>query len=273
MTGIFGPIVAPSLQEAFAAMADSASLTSLAALIDEHYSLVYRYAYRLCGAVVDAEDLTQQTFLTAQAKLDQLRDPAAARGWLCTIVRHAYLRERRQPQRTLSLWEGAEPWSEPSPPEEIGEAALQAALAALRSKGLLSESVGIALPALTGAPFSFRRKGRTICRTRYPPATPISKIFTHSLGSLVKRATPLTFAVCKSSSPEARVLWDEPSPGSFFPTVGACVDSHVPAMPRPPARTLRRPQPERLQTLSERSASWIFQVPRPWHPRARARVP
>ncbi|HUQ73024.1 MAG TPA: RNA polymerase sigma factor [Planctomycetaceae bacterium] len=112
-------------------MADSASVTSMAALIDEHYQLVYRYAYRLCGDVVDAEDLTQQTFLTAQAKLDQLRDPAAARGWLCTIVRHAYLRERRQPQRTLSLWEGAEPWSEPSPPEDIDEAALQTALGEL----------------------------------------------------------------------------------------------------------------------------------------------
>jgi RNA polymerase sigma-70 factor (ECF subfamily) len=112
-------------------MAESASVTSMAALIDEHYQLVYRYAFRLCHDVADAEDLTQQTFLTAQAKLDQLRDPAAARGWLCTIVRHAFLRERRQPQRTLPLWEGTEPWSEPAPPEAIDEAALQTALEGL----------------------------------------------------------------------------------------------------------------------------------------------
>jgi RNA polymerase sigma-70 factor (ECF subfamily) len=112
-------------------MADSAFEMSVAKLIDEHYALVYRYAYRLTGTVADAEDLTQQTFLTAQAKLDQLREPAAARGWLCTIVRHAYLRTRRQPQRTQPLWDAAEPWSDPSPPEAIDEAELQAAIAAL----------------------------------------------------------------------------------------------------------------------------------------------
>jgi RNA polymerase sigma-70 factor, ECF subfamily len=103
----------------------------MAALIDEHYALVYRYAYRLCGTVADAEDLTQQTFLTAQAKRDQLRDPQAARGWLCAIARHAFLRGRRQPHRALPLWDGIEPRSEPSPPEEIDEAMLQGALAEL----------------------------------------------------------------------------------------------------------------------------------------------
>jgi RNA polymerase sigma-70 factor, ECF subfamily len=103
----------------------------MAALIDEHYALVYRYAYRLCGAVADAEDLTQQTFLTAQAKRDQLRDPQAARGWLCAIARHAFLRSQRYPQRTFPLWDGVEPWSESAPPEEIDEVTLQRALAEL----------------------------------------------------------------------------------------------------------------------------------------------
>ena len=37
------------------------SLSELACL---HYSLVYRYAFRLCGSVEEAEDLTQQAFLT-----------------------------------------------------------------------------------------------------------------------------------------------------------------------------------------------------------------
>lgn len=112
-------------------MADTASGMTMGQLIDEHYALVYRYAYRLCGDVADAEDLTQQTFLTAQAKLDQLREPAAARSWLCTIARHAYLRTRRQPQRTQPLWDDVEPCSEPSVPEEIDEATLQSALTEL----------------------------------------------------------------------------------------------------------------------------------------------
>uniref|UniRef100_A0A7C2NWJ2 RNA polymerase sigma factor n=1 Tax=Schlesneria paludicola TaxID=360056 RepID=A0A7C2NWJ2_9PLAN len=100
----------------------------MASLIDEHYQLVYRYVYRLCGDAVEAEDLTQHTFLTAQAKRDQLRDAAAARGWLCTIARHAFLRSRRPSQRPLPLLDGVEPWTEPAAPEEIDREALQAAL-------------------------------------------------------------------------------------------------------------------------------------------------
>lgn len=42
--------------------------------VEEHASLVYRFAYRLCGSAADAEDLVQQAFLTAQRKFDQLRD-------------------------------------------------------------------------------------------------------------------------------------------------------------------------------------------------------
>jgi RNA polymerase sigma-70 factor (ECF subfamily) len=45
--------------------------------------------------VVDAEDLTQETFCTAQARLAQLREPASARAWLCTILRHHYLKSLR----------------------------------------------------------------------------------------------------------------------------------------------------------------------------------
>lgn len=61
-------------------------------LIDEHYSFVFGFLYRLSGSRADAEDLTQQTFLAACSKLQQLREPAKARGWLCTIGRNAFLK-------------------------------------------------------------------------------------------------------------------------------------------------------------------------------------
>ena len=35
-------------------------------LVEDHHAAVYRYAYRLCGSVADAEDLSQETFLRAQ---------------------------------------------------------------------------------------------------------------------------------------------------------------------------------------------------------------
>ncbi len=70
-------------------------LPTIGELIDEHHALLYRYAYRLCGSAVDADDLTQQTYLIAHEKLHQLRDPNSAKSWLCTILRHAYLRLRQ----------------------------------------------------------------------------------------------------------------------------------------------------------------------------------
>lgn len=69
----------------------------LADLVDRHYALLYRYAYRLTGSEADAEDLTQQAFMTAQVKWDQLRDETCAKSWLFTIVRNAYLRQFRGP--------------------------------------------------------------------------------------------------------------------------------------------------------------------------------
>lgn len=68
-------------------------------LVAEHHQAVYRYAYRLCGSVDEAEDLAQQVFLIAQQKLGQLRDPACALAWLFAILRRVFQdgRGRRRP--------------------------------------------------------------------------------------------------------------------------------------------------------------------------------
>jgi RNA polymerase sigma-70 factor (ECF subfamily) len=56
----------------------------------------------LCGDDALAKDLVQETFLRAWKALDQLKDEAAAKGWLLTIVRREYARtfERKVPQFT-----------------------------------------------------------------------------------------------------------------------------------------------------------------------------
>src|SRR6185436_6798378 len=84
-------------------------------LVSEHYAPVYRFAYRLSGTAADAEDLTQETFCQAQAKLSQLREPAAARGWLFSIVRNAYLHRVRSQKngKMISLDESTEPIDPP----------------------------------------------------------------------------------------------------------------------------------------------------------------
>jgi RNA polymerase sigma-70 factor (ECF subfamily) len=68
----------------------------LAALVMEHHAVVYRYACRLSGSPNDAEDLSQQTFLIAQQKVGQLRQPESARAWLLAVVRSCFLKSLRK---------------------------------------------------------------------------------------------------------------------------------------------------------------------------------
>jgi RNA polymerase sigma-70 factor (ECF subfamily) len=64
----------------------------IAQLVAEHHQAVYGYAYRLTGKVADAEDLTQQVFLTAQVKLGQVRNIESVRSWLFAILRHRFVK-------------------------------------------------------------------------------------------------------------------------------------------------------------------------------------
>jgi len=74
--------------------------SDLAALIVAHHAAVYRYACRLCGCSTEAEDLAQQTFMIAQQKLHQLREPERAAAWLLAIVRSCFLKSLRKPRPT-----------------------------------------------------------------------------------------------------------------------------------------------------------------------------
>ncbi|MDB5344613.1 MAG: sigH [Schlesneria sp.] len=90
-------------------MADATRLPTTHELIEEHSTLLYRYAYRLTGDAADAEDLVQQTFLLAHQRGQQLREAAAARGWLISIVRNVFLKSIRHRNRGRSLEEIDEP--------------------------------------------------------------------------------------------------------------------------------------------------------------------
>lgn len=80
-------------------MTDERVPMEIGQLVAEHHAPVYRYAYRLTGSVPDAEDLTQQVFLTAQERLGQLRNEGSARAWLMAILRSYFLkmRQKRRP--------------------------------------------------------------------------------------------------------------------------------------------------------------------------------
>jgi RNA polymerase sigma-70 factor (ECF subfamily) len=77
-------------------------LEQMAQLVAEHHQPVYRYAYRLTGAVQDAEDITQNVFLTAQQKIGQLRKMDSARNWLFAILRNGFLKDRQRRRPSLA---------------------------------------------------------------------------------------------------------------------------------------------------------------------------
>ena len=109
---------------------ESGSSALLVQLIDQHYALLYRFAFRLSGSAADAEDLTQQAFLDAQLNLEQLRQPERAKSWLCRILRNRYLSNRRRQNviSVQSLEQTEEVGVEPVDDLEIDPQTLQQAL-------------------------------------------------------------------------------------------------------------------------------------------------
>jgi len=108
--------------------------TEITQLVLDHHREIYIYAYRLCGSIADAEDLSQMVFLTAQEKLEQLRDPEKARGWLYAILRSHFLKlcRKRRPVPAANLEMNFDELAEPVDDAiDFDRERLQNALAAL----------------------------------------------------------------------------------------------------------------------------------------------
>ena len=84
-------------------MDEASTACGIERLARRHHAEVYAYAFRLCGRTAEAEDLTQQTFLSAVRHASQLREPAAARAWLFAILRRAYQNSLRDRRRELVI--------------------------------------------------------------------------------------------------------------------------------------------------------------------------
>jgi RNA polymerase sigma-70 factor (ECF subfamily) len=72
---------------------------SFEVLAETHRHSLFKYAYRLSGDKQTAEDLVQDSLLRAWRSFERLQNPAAALGWMKTIVRRENARrfERIQP--------------------------------------------------------------------------------------------------------------------------------------------------------------------------------
>jgi RNA polymerase sigma-70 factor (ECF subfamily) len=77
---------------------------AFAMLVDESGPTIERLALRLVGHRQDAEDIAQESVVTAWKRLDGFRAEASFRTWICRIlVRRALdlLRSRREPPRIV----------------------------------------------------------------------------------------------------------------------------------------------------------------------------
>ncbi|HKW29142.1 MAG TPA: sigma-70 family RNA polymerase sigma factor [Verrucomicrobiae bacterium] len=90
--------------------ARAGELDAFEALTTRYEQRVFSLAMRMLRQVQDAEDLTQQTFLSALENLDGFRGEASFATWLFRIATHAALKviRKRKGLKTISLEEATE---------------------------------------------------------------------------------------------------------------------------------------------------------------------
>jgi RNA polymerase sigma-70 factor (ECF subfamily) len=117
-------------------------------LVDRHAKSILNLAYRMTGNAADAEDLTQESFLQAYARLRDFRPGARFHPWIYTIALNLCRSHLRR--RTLRRWLMPEPPREPehqAPPEPRAPAPdPEQALLGVEAERCLAEAVA-ALPA------------------------------------------------------------------------------------------------------------------------------
>jgi RNA polymerase sigma-70 factor, ECF subfamily len=93
------------------ARAKAGELDAFEALTNRYEQRVYSLAFRMLRHEQDAEDVTQQTFLSALEGLDGFRGDASFATWLLRIATHAALKVIRKQKGldTVSLEEMTEP--------------------------------------------------------------------------------------------------------------------------------------------------------------------
>ena len=92
------------------ALAKAGELSAFEALVHRHERAAYSLARRMLQNEQDAEDVTQQAFLSAVEHLSDFREEASFKTWLLRIATHAALKviRKRKGLDTVSLEEATE---------------------------------------------------------------------------------------------------------------------------------------------------------------------
>lgn len=73
------------------------------AVIFEHYESIYRFIVYLSGDASFSEDLTQETFISAWANVDQFEGRASLKSWLHKIAYNKFLDSERSSKHHSTL--------------------------------------------------------------------------------------------------------------------------------------------------------------------------
>ncbi len=84
------------------ALNNSADAPTTPAFFEAYYDRIYRYVQSMVHDSVEAEDLTQETFLRAFRERESLRESGALVAWLYRIATHVALDRLRQRARRTS---------------------------------------------------------------------------------------------------------------------------------------------------------------------------
>ena len=124
-----------SLEEALVAAAQAGSTDAFARLVERHQQPLRAFLRRACGNWAQADDLAQETFLTAWSRMGGLKAGASVRSWLCGIGYHKHLTAVRSGSRDRVRDASYETKREaPCGPDVADRMALEAAMADLATE-------------------------------------------------------------------------------------------------------------------------------------------
>ncbi len=92
---------------------------AFADIYDRYSDRIYSFLCTVVRNREDAADLLQDTFVTAAARLDQLREPDKLRPWLYAIARHLAMKSLKRSGRLDPLDEDFEPADSSAGPAEV----------------------------------------------------------------------------------------------------------------------------------------------------------
>jgi len=149
-------------------------LQALESLYADNASTVYRFALRISGDPVEAEDLAAEAFAQAVCRPEAFKGESSPKTWLCGIVLNRYRMLRRRTRTRVELEETV-----PSPAQTISEDGIDLA----RAISGLPDPLREAFLLVKGEGFTHAEAAKAM---RLPVGTVYSRV--HSAVQRVRKA-------------------------------------------------------------------------------------